>query len=66
MKWAPQKVRARDVIMADRGFDMQDNLPDSVELNMPPFLGGRSQLTTEEVLKNQEDSNGANSCGTSY
>ena len=46
-----RKLEEGDVIMADRGFDVQDDLPDGVELNMPPFLGGRSQLTTEEVLK---------------
>ena len=37
-------------IMADRGFTIKDMLKDiSIELNIPPFLEGRSQLPVEEV-----------------
>jgi len=36
--------------MADRGFTIKDMLQElGVELNSPPFLEGRSQLTSEEV-----------------
>ena len=37
-----------DNIMADRGFDIADILPESVALNIPPFKGLRDQLTAEE------------------
>ena len=37
-------------IMADRGFTIKDLLEEiGVELNMPPFLEGRSQLTSDKV-----------------
>ena len=35
--------------MADRGFDVAHLMPDGVGLNIPPFLGSRSQLEEEEV-----------------
>ena len=36
--------------MADRGFDVQDDLtPLGVQLNIPPFLRGKSQLDAEEL-----------------
>lgn len=39
-----------DSIMADRGFTIKDLLkPLKVTLNIPSFLGGREQLTEEEV-----------------
>ena len=38
-----------DSIMADRGFDI-DVLPDRVSTNIPPFLGSRKQLESEEVV----------------
>ncbi|KAK6178668.1 hypothetical protein SNE40_011195 [Patella caerulea] len=38
-----------DNLMADRGFDIETILPAGVSLNIPPFLGGRSQFTAEEV-----------------
>lgn len=37
-----------DNVMADRGFDIADILPDGVALNIPPFKGQRDQLTAEE------------------
>lgn len=37
-------------VMADRGFTIRDQLQSiGVELNIPPFLDGRSQLPAEEV-----------------
>ena len=38
-----------DNVMADRGFDIADILPDGVLLNIPPFKGSRPQLTAEET-----------------
>ena len=41
-----------DAVMADRGFDIQDDLtPIGVKLNMPPFLKGKSQLSTSEIIE---------------
>ena len=38
--------------MADRGFDIQDDLtPLGVKLNMPPYLKGKSQLTMNEMIE---------------
>eukprot|EP00794_Sanderia_malayensis_P004476 gene4476-biopygen3643 len=37
-----------DNVMADRGFDIADILPDGVTLNIPPFKGNRPQLTPKE------------------
>ena len=43
-----------DSIMADRGFTIKDLLkPLNVDLNIPSFLEGRSQLSTEEVKESQ-------------
>ena len=36
--------------MADRGFEVNDLLPDGVQFNILPFLDGRFQLEPEEVL----------------
>ena len=42
-------------IMADRGFTIQDQLkPLGVNLNIPPFMEGRKQLPSEEVLKGRQ------------
>lgn len=37
-----------DSVMADRGFELDDDLPEGVLLNIPPFLNGKSQLSLEE------------------
>ena len=37
-----------DTIMADRGFELDEDLPEGVLLNIPPFLNGKSQLSLEE------------------
>ena len=34
--------------MADRGFDIADDLPENVSLNIPPFLNGKAQLSLED------------------
>ena len=41
-----------DSVMADRGFDIQDDLALlGVRLNIPPFLKGKSQLTEKELVE---------------
>ena len=37
-----------DQLMADRGFDIEGDLPVGVTLNIPAFLNGKDQLTLEE------------------
>ena len=43
-----------DAVMADKGFQIQDILPLSVGLNIPPFLGGNSQMSAEDVVRTQQ------------
>jgi len=43
-----------DSVMADKGFTIQDLLPLGISLNLPPFLGGSSQMPAEDVVKTQE------------
>ena len=38
-------LESGDDIMADRGFDIADDMPAGVGLNIPPFLNGASQLS---------------------
>lgn len=41
-----------DSVMADRGFDIQDDLTlRGVRLNIPPFLKGKSQLSESELVE---------------
>ena len=41
-----------DSIMADRGFNIMDDLaPRGVKLNIPPFLRGKSQLDQRELIE---------------
>ena len=37
-----------DSVMADRGFELDDDLPEGVSLNIPPFMRGKSQLSMQE------------------
>ena len=39
-----------DQIMADRGFDIADDLPAGVTLNIPAFLSGDEQLTVKDEI----------------
>ena len=40
-----------DVVMADKGFDIQHLLaPKKAILNIPPFMGGKEQLTLQEKV----------------
>ena len=43
-----------DSVMADKGFQIQDILPLGVSLNIPPFLGGNSQMSAEDVVRTQQ------------
>ena len=44
-----------DSIMADRGFDIQDDLtPLGVKVNIPPFLKGKEQLSENERVEQEE------------
>ena len=43
-----QKMEPGYFIRADRGFDIDDVLPDWVSTNIPPFLGSWKQLESEE------------------
>lgn len=38
-----------DIVMADRGFTIEDLLNDSVDLNIPPFLHDKTQFAPDEV-----------------
>lgn len=40
-----------DTLMADRGFNINDDLPENVSLNIPPFMRGKSQLSLTEELE---------------
>ena len=41
-----------DSVMADRGFNIQDDLtPFGVKVNIPPFLKGKTQLEPEELVE---------------
>ena len=41
-----------DSVMADRGFNIQDDLtPLCVKVNIPPFLKGKTQLEPEELVE---------------
>ena len=37
-----------DDVMADRGFEVEDLLPEGVSLNIPPFLDGEPVLTLKK------------------
>ena len=52
--------------MADRGFTIKDMLKElNIELNLPPFMEGRSQLPALQVQKGRKIAS-AYSCGESY
>jgi len=38
-----------DLILADKGFTVYDQLPQGVSLNIPPFLAGKSHFTKAEA-----------------
>lgn len=44
-----KKFEAGDLILADKGFTVHDQLPSGVNLNLPPFLFGKSKFTPNEA-----------------
>ena len=42
-------LESGDNVMADRGFEILDILPEDVTLNIPPFKGSDSQLSSQAV-----------------
>ena len=40
-----------DEVMADRGFEIEDDLPSDVSLNVPPFLGEQKQFSEADGIK---------------
>ena len=40
--------------MADRGFDIEADMPDGVSLNIPPFLNGQPQLSEQDEAKTRK------------
>ena len=43
-----------DECMADRGFDIESDMPNGVFLNIPPFLDGQPQLSAEDEAKTRK------------
>ena len=41
-------LEPNDYLMADRGFDIEHDMPDGVTLNIPPFLNGALQLSVSD------------------
>ena len=48
-------LEAGDQAMADRGFDIESDLPSGVTLNILPFLNGKPQLSFEEETSTRKD-----------
>ena len=46
-----QLLEAGDNVMVDRGFEIQDIVPQNVTVNIPPFLSGRDQMTAQETTE---------------
>ena len=43
-----------DQVMADRGFDIENEMPPGVGLNIPPFLDGSPQLSLQDEVKTRK------------
>ncbi len=43
-----------DSVMADKGFDIEDDLPNGCSLNIPPFLRGKEFLSPKEELETRQ------------
>ena len=44
-------LKEHEYVLADRGFDISDLLENlNVDLNIPPFLRNKTQLTEEEIM----------------
>ncbi len=47
-------LEVNDSVMADKGFEIADNLPTGVSLNIPPFLRGKDHLSVEEEFETRK------------
>ncbi len=45
------RLEPNTTVMADKGFTIEDLLPPSVGLNMPPRIPGQRQMTDNEVFQ---------------
>ena len=43
-----------DSVMADKGFDIGEDLPQGVHLNIPPFLRGKDHLSIQEEAQTRQ------------
>jgi hypothetical protein len=43
------KFKPGDLILADKGFTIHDQLPTGVHLNIPPFLSNKAAFTAQEA-----------------
>ena len=43
-----------DELMAERGFDIEADMPDGVSLNIPPFLNGQPQLSEQDEAQTRK------------
>ena len=48
------KLEDGNTVMADKGFQINDLLPLGVKLNTPPFIGGNSQMSAQDVIQTQK------------
>ena len=47
-------LESGDQVMADRGFDIENEMPPGVGLNIPPFLDGAPQLSLQDEVKTRK------------
>ena len=47
-------LEENDSLLADRGFDIAEDLPDGVLLTIPPFLRGKEQLSAKEEAETRQ------------
>ena len=43
-----------DSVMADKGFDIVNDLPEGVSLNIPPILRGKEHLSVQEETETRQ------------
>jgi len=48
-----QKLEDVDTVMADKGFQIKDPLPLGVKLKILPFLNGDSEMSAEDVIRDE-------------
>ena len=49
-----QLLEGGDSVMADKGFDIEEELPTGVRLNIPPFLRGKEHLSIKEEVETRQ------------